>query len=692
MKRILIVDDILENRYLLEMLLKGSNQEVMSAANGAEALEMARRNTPDLIVADILMPVMDGYSLCRQCKTDPTLRHVPFIFYTATYTEPEDQAFALSLGADRFIIKPEEPEELRRIVEEVLELGPLPHLPASRDMEEREFLEDYSKALFRKLEKKAAEVDMLSENLSRETEERKKLEKTLFEFETKLNMLLDASSTALVLTDSAGNVLFVNRRFSEIFGYGPEDMPTIGAWFVRAYPDVMVRRSMQQAWKAAGKIRGPQGMALEPVETRVVCRDGTSRQVSVMDAVIADIHLTAFNDLTERRKLEDQLLHAQKMESIGLLAGGVAHDFNNILAAIVGYGHLLMTRLPPEGPSRGYVEQILNVTDRGAKLTHSIFAFSRKQTTEMKPVRLNHLIRGTESFLRRLINESIELKTDLATEDVTIMADPYQIEQVIMNLVTNARDAISDIGSITIRTQALTIDDAFIADKGFGATGNHVLMTVSDTGKGIDAETRQNIFEPFFTTKEAGRGTGLGLTVVFGIVKRHNGHILVESETGKGTVFSVYLPSLDIADVSDDIQQTSHELKGTETILLAEDNDDSRRATRLNLEEWGYKVVEATTGTQALALLNEQRDSISLVLADLVMPGMGGWEVYREAAKIRPDIRFIFTSGYTDDSIDVSSIREAGLELLSKPVSPTLLLARVREALDKQQSPSPAAA
>jgi PAS domain S-box-containing protein len=685
MKRILIVDDILENRYLLEVLLKGSDLEIMSAANGAEALDLARRNTPDLIVADILMPVMDGYSLCRHCKTDPLLRHVPFIFYTATYTEPEDQAFALSLGADRFIIKPEEPEELKRIVQELLELGPPPQTPASRDMEEREFLEDYSKALFRKLEKKAAEVDRLSEDLSRETGERKRLEKTLIEFETKLNMLLDASSAAIALTDITGNVLFINRRFSEIFGYGLEDMPTIDAWFARACPDIMVRRAMQQSWKAAGKISGREGVAIEPVETQVVCRDGTSRQVSVMNAVITDIHLTTFNDLTERRKLEDQLLHAQKMESIGLLAGGVAHDFNNILAAIVGYGHLLMTKLPPEGPSRGYVEQILNVTDRGAKLTHSIFAFSRKQTTEMKPVRLNHLIRGTESFLRRLINESIELKTDLGTEDVMIMADPYQIEQVIMNLVTNARDAISDIGSITIRTQAVTIDDGFMAAQGFGAKGKHVLMTVSDTGYGIDAETRQNMFEPFFTTKEAGRGTGLGLTVVYGIVKRHNGQILVESEPGKGTVFSVYLPSLDIADVSDDIEQTDHELNGTETILLAEDNDDSRRATRLNLEEWGYKVVEAANGIQAVALLNEQRDIISLVLADLVMPGKGGWEVYREAAKVRPDIRFIFTSGYTDDSVDISSIREAGLELLSKPVSPTLLLARVREALDKQR-------
>ena len=684
MKRILIVDDILENRYLLEALLKGIDHEVMSAVDGAEALEMARRNTPDLIVADILMPVMDGYSLCRHCKTDPVLRHVPFIFYTATYTEPEDQAFALSLGADRFIIKPEEPEELKRIVEEVLERGPSPHLPASRDMEGREFYEDYSKALFRKLEKKAAEVDRLSENLSRETEERKKLEKTLFEFETKLNMLLDATTAAIVLTDMEGNVLFINRRFSEIFGYGLEDMPTIDAWFVRAYPDVMVRRSMLQSWKAAGKISGPEGMEVNPVETRVVCRDGTSRQVSVMDAVITDIHLTTFNDLTERRKLEDQLLHAQKMESIGLLAGGVAHDFNNILTAIVGYGHLLMTKLPPEGPSRGYVEQILNVTDRGAKLTHSIFAFTRKQNTQMKPVRLNHLIRGTESFLRRLINESIELKTDLSIDDITVMADPYQIEQVIMNLVTNARDAISDIGSITIRTQAAAIDDDFIAAQGLGVKGNYVLLTVSDTGKGIDAETRKNIFEPFFTTKEAGRGTGLGLTVVYGIVKRHNGHILVESEPGGGTVFSVYLPSLDMADVSDDIEQSSHELKGTETILLAEDNDDSRRATRLNLEEWGYKVVEATSGTQAVALLNEQRDLISLVLADLVMPGMGGWEAYREAVKIRPNIRFIFTSGYTDDSIDTRSIREAGFELLSKPVTPSLLLARVREALDKQ--------
>ncbi|MEA5115824.1 MAG: response regulator [Geobacteraceae bacterium] len=688
MKRILIVDDIPENRYLLEMLLKGSDHEVMSAENGAVALKMARHATPDLIVADILMPVMDGYSLCRQCKTDTALRRVPFIFYTATYTEPEDQDFAMSLGADRFVTKPQEPEELKRIVEEVLEQGPRPDILESRDMEEREFFADYSKTLFRKLEKKAAEVDRLSDDLSRETEERKKLQKTLFEFESKLNMLLDASTAAIILTDMEGNVLFINKRFSDIFGYGPEDLPTLDTWFVRAFPDVLLRRSMQHSWRSAGNAPAPQGMDFAPVESRVICRDGTARQVSVMDAVISDIHLTTFTDLTERRKLEDQLLHAQKMEAIGQLAGGVVHDFNNILTAIVGYGHLLMTKLPDEGPSRGYVEQILSVTDRGAKLTHSIFAFSRKQKTEIKPVKLNHLIHGAESFLRRLINESIELKTDLSADDVTIMADPFQIEQIIMNLVTNARDAISDIGSITIRTRKVEIDEDFIASHGFGSKGNHVLLMVSDTGEGMDTETSQMIFEPFFTTKEAGRGTGLGLTVVYGIVKRHGGHIQVDSAPGKGTDFRIYLPCLNISDVHDDEKRSSNAAGGSETILLAEDNDDTRRATRLILEEMGYQVVEAANGEQALALLKERKDSISLVLADLVMPRMGGWEVYREAVKIKPDIRIIFTSGYTDDSIDSHFIREAGLELLPKPVPPTLLSAKIREALDKPQQSS----
>jgi len=688
MKRILIVDDIPENRYFLEMLLKGNDHDVMTAVNGADALEMAKRALPDLIVADILMPVMDGYSLCRRCKTDPDLRQIPFIFYTATYTEPEDEDFAMSLGADRFVIKPQEPEELKRIVEEVLEQGPHSGIPESRGMEEGEFFEDYSKALFRKLEKKTAEVDRLSDDLSRETEERKKLEKTLFEFETKLNKLLDASTAAIILTDMEGNVLFINKRFSDIFGYGLEDLPTLETWFVRAFPDVLLRRSMRHSWKSADDVAAPQGVDLEPVESRVVCRDGTARQVSVIDAVVSDIHLTTFTDLTERRKLEDQLLHAQKMEAIGQLAGGVVHDFNNILTAIVGYGHLLMTKLPDEGPSRGYVEQILNVTDRGAKLTHSIFAFSRKQKTEIKPVKLNHLIRGAESFLRRLINESIELRTDLSADDVTIMADPFQVEQIIMNLVTNARDAISDIGSITIRTRPVAIGDDFVAEHGFGSRGNQVLLTVSDTGKGMDTETSSNIFEPFFTTKEAGRGTGLGLTVVYGIVKRHGGHIQVDSAPGKGTEFRIYLPSLNISEVPDDKQHCSRAPGGTETILLAEDNADLRRVTRLNLEADGYQVVEAIDGKQAVELLKERKNSISLVLADLVMPRMGGWDVYLEAARIKPGISVIFMSGYTDDSIDVSFIREAGLELLSKPVPPTLLSARIREALDKPQQSS----
>lgn len=683
MKRILIVDDIPENLYLLEVLLKGCGHDVVSAKNGADALEAAGRTHPDLIVSDILMPVMDGYSLCRHCKTDPVLQQIPFIFYSATYTEPEDQDFAMSLGAERFIIKPQDPAELTRIVTEVLERTQSPRIPEPHDLREIRFLEGYSRTLFRKLEKKAADVDRLSRDLIRESDEREKLENSLREFENKFNKLLDASTAAILLTDPEGTTLFINRKFSEIFGYGLEELPTLDAWFARAFPDVLLRRLMQRSWKSAGDAPAQQGIDLAPVESRVACRDGTARQVSVMDAVISDIHLTTFVDLTERRKLEEQLLHAQKMEAIGQLAGGVVHDFNNILTAIVGYGHLLMNRLPAEGPSRGYVEQILNVTDRGAKLTHSIFAFSRKQKTEIKPVKLDHLIRGAESFLRRLINESIELRTDLGTEDSTIMADPYQIEQVIMNLVTNARDAISDVGAITIRTRSIPLDDEFTTGRGFGSGGKQVLLEVSDTGTGMDATTSGRIFDPFFTTKEAGRGTGLGLTVVHEIVKRHSGHIHVDSVPGKGTAFTIYLPSLDIPSVYEDMEQTCHAPGGKETILLAEDNDDSRRATRLNLEAKGYRVIEAVDGKQAVALLKDLKESIALVLVDLVMPRMGGWDVYREAVRIKPGIRVIFTSGYTDDSIDVGFIREAGLELLSKPVAPGLLSAKVREALDK---------
>ena len=545
MAQILIVDDIPGNRYLLEVLLMGHGHEVLSANNGAEALAKANLFPPDLIIADILMPVMDGYSLCRSWKADPELCHIPFIFYTATYTEAEDEKFALSLGAERFIIKPQEPEDLSRIVTEVLEQYRTgASTGAARMLEqESEYLVGHNRALFRKLEKKMTEMEQMSWDISRERAERKRLEKTLIQCENKIRNLLDASPLAIIWMDMQGSILFTNRAFVELCGYHTEELPDIKTFFSRSCPyaaqceaiDILLNNAIESADTGS--------MTTAPIEIQIVCKDGTHRNVSLVSAVIADIRLGIFNDLTAHKQLKAQLMHAKKMEVVGQMAGGVVHDLNNILTAIVGYGHLLMKKLPEEEPSRQFVEQILRASDRATNLTGSICAFSRKQkTTSAKPVGINEIVRDAECMLNRLIPADIELRTILKTEDMTILADPGQIEQILMNLVVNARDAITGNGTITISTSLASGADQSVKNDGWAKTQAYALLTVDDTGHGMVESTKVRIFEPFFTTKALGKGTGLGLALVQEIVDSHKGIIDVWSEPQRGTKFSIYLP------------------------------------------------------------------------------------------------------------------------------------------------------
>ena len=301
---------------------------------------------------------------------------------------------------------------------------------------------------------------------------------------------------------------------------------------------------MLRLWKSAPHMDGQTGGHVEPVEVCIRCKDGTSKDVSVLEAIISDIHLTAFHDLTAHRTLFSQLIQAQKMEVVGQFAGGLAHDFGNILTAIGGYGMLLMTSLPAEDASRMYVEKILSVSDRGEKLTRSLFSFGRKQETEESPVELNHIINEAEDILVRLIRDGIELKKELCDGSIRIIADTNQIEQVLMNLVKNASDSIEGHGTITIGTQRGMPGDQATGLGSACAVGPHVMLTVTDTGHGMDKETCKKAFEPFFSRKGKGQGTGLGLSVVRGIVQRHKGCVVIESKPGKGSKFIVYLPVL----------------------------------------------------------------------------------------------------------------------------------------------------
>jgi PAS domain S-box-containing protein len=384
----------------------------------------------------------------------------------------------------------------------------------------------------------------------------------------------------------------------------------------------------------------------------------------------------------EKEKLHAQLLQAQKMEAVGQLAGGVAHDFNNILTAMIGYGHLLKMKLKEEDPLRMYADHILSLSDKAANLTQSLLAFSRKQIINPRPVDINEIIKRIDHLLTRIIGEDIQLQTILSENDLVAMADPGQIEQVLMNLAANARDAMPEGGFLTISTETFVIDHEFIREHGFGKEGPHALLSVADTGAGMDRETREKIFEPFFTTKELGKGTGLGLAMVYGIIKQHEGYINVYSEPGRGATFRIYLPLIEAqAEEIQHKEMIPPNVTGTETVLLAEDEAELREFTKNLLKEYGYNLITAVNGQDAINEFKIYRDKIQLLLFDVIMPNKNGKEAYEEIKQIRPDIRVIFMSGYPADVIHKQGILEKGFAYIEKPVSPAKLLRKIREVL-----------
>jgi len=385
----------------------------------------------------------------------------------------------------------------------------------------------------------------------------------------------------------------------------------------------------------------------------------------------------------EKEKLHGQLLQAQKMEAVGQLSGGIAHDFNNILTAIIGYGNLLKVEVEKDSTLSTYMKYILDSAERAAKLTQDLLAFSRKQMISPKPINVNEVIKGVEKILLRLIGADIELSTHLSDKDLTVMADSTQMEHVLMNLATNARDAMPEGGSLLISSDFAEIDERFINMYGYGEKGKYAVITVSDTGVGIDEQTKDKIFEPFFTTKEVGKGTGLGLAMVYGIVKQHDGFINVYSEPGKGTTFKIYLPLIR-AEITDTKEiELPISKGGIETILVAEDDAMVRKFMREILEGAGYAVIEAKDGEDAIDVFNENKDRIKLLILDVIMPKKNGKDVYETLKESNPYIKALFISGYSADILHKKGIISEGPEVILKPISSDNLLRKIRDLLDK---------
>lgn len=409
-----------------------------------------------------------------------------------------------------------------------------------------------------------------------------------------------------------------------------------------------------------------------------------SEHLGAQFRALTDANARMEREITEREQVEEKLRHAQKMEAVGILTGGIAHDFNNLLTAINGYSSILLHKVGPDDPIRKEIRGINDAGERAASLVRQLLTFSRKQVLELKVVNLNRVLSGIDRMLRRLIGENIEVSVNLAEGLWSVHADPGQIEQVVMNLAANARDAMQDGGKLTIETANREIDRMSGDLHPVGKPGKYVVLTVSDTGCGMDEKTRARVFEPFFTTKPPGKGTGLGLSTAYGIVKQSRGHILLESAAGKGTVFTVYLPRVESSSEEQqaDERVSAEDGRGSETLLVAEDEDLVRDLVRSVLTEKGYEVLTAQDGEESLRIGQSHDGPIHLMLTDMVMPHMSGPEVAKRLAPVRPDMKILYMSGYAEDSGNGDEEGMGGEAFLQKPFRPEALVRKVRELLD----------
>lgn len=558
-------------------------------------------------------------------------------------------------------------------------------------------------------------------SLGREIKQRKQKEAELSQRNQELSMLYaialastrDPSVTSIVHNTLAELMRTLDMPLGSIYlkrgakfvlqsyrGYSDEQVeslreldPSIHPWLV----DVkVVREPIDRTSGEIGpwdKAYGIQSWASVPMKTRNevigairLASPDINRFTTTELSLIAGV-ANQVTTVLESKGLEQRLLQAQKMESIGRLAGGVAHDFNNLLTAMTGYTTLSLEMIPSDDPVREFLQELQKSVDRATNLNKQLLAFARRQVSEPKVIDLNELILDVGNMLRRLISEDIELIIRPATEPCTVKVDPGQLTQVLVNMAVNARDAMPQGGRLTIETARVhaSLDDPELHRRSEATPGQHILLSISDTGTGMSDEVKEHLFEPFFTTKEKGKGTGLGLATCYGIIKQNNGHIQVQSELGEGTTFKIYFPHTTEAPISLQTKQTQPMQRGVETILLVEDEPSVRELTTHILRQLGYTVLEADSGEQALRLVQQHNQvPIHLLLSDVVMPRMSGRELMQKLHALRPDVKVLLMSGYADDAIARHGALEPSVGFLQKPFSPEALASKVREVLDGQ--------
>jgi PAS domain S-box-containing protein len=650
--RILIVDDERPTRQILEAMLKPEGFVLSNAGSAEEALAMVAEQAPDLILLDIILPGMDGYELTAKLKGNPSTRAIPIVIITAL-DDRNARMLGLSAGAEDFVTKPVDRAELCIRVRNLL------RLKAYSD-----YHDQYSQMLEGEVGSRTADL-VESERLYRST--------------------FDAAPVGIVHVGLDGEWLRINQRLCDLLGYSREELQSAAV------------QKLMSSNGDANEIELFRQMAAGQLdhyvinERRYPRREGSDVWARVNMSVHRDTggrpqqFISVIEDITEWRALEAQLRQASKMDAIGQLAAGIAHDFNNLLSVIISYSEMLSGDLKEGDPMRADLKEIRGAGKRAVELTRQLLAFSRQQVLQPQLVDLGEVVGSMENMLRRLLGADVELHATQSGELSKILVDPGQMEQVIMNLAVNARDAMPRGGKLTISTSRVQLDQSYAAEHVGVTPGPHVQLAVSDTGIGMDRATLARMWEPFFTTKEVGKGTGLGLATVFGIVRQSGGTLWVTSEPGRGTTFEVYFPVADgsaRARVSPPSTAPARVLRGTETILVVENEESVRVLACSILRKHGYDVLEAQSGGDAFLLCEQHPTVIHLLLTDMVMPRMSGRQLAERLHVIRPEMKVLFMSGYTSDPVLRHGILKANIAFLQKPITPDTLSRKVRDVLE----------